>query len=80
MYSVKLVQRKIWADFEDMSESEQQQQQQQTTTSARRIRINHQLTDITSSTPTDHQTRKRHGSEQESWQSNLVFLLFFVLR
>jgi hypothetical protein len=47
------------ADFEDMSESEQQQ-----TTSARRIRINHPLADITSSTPTDQQTRKRQESEQ----------------
>jgi hypothetical protein len=48
------------ADFEDMSESEQQQ----TTTSARRMRINHQLSDLPSSTPSDHQTRKQHENEQ----------------
>ncbi|CAF4241140.1 unnamed protein product [Rotaria socialis] len=48
---------KNMADFEDMSESEQQ------TTSARRIRINHQLSDIASSTPTDQQTRKRQDTE-----------------
>jgi hypothetical protein len=50
---------KNMADFEDMSESEQQQ-----TTSARRMRINHPLSDLTSSTPTDQQTRKQHESEQ----------------
>ncbi len=51
---------KNMADFEDMSESEQQQ----TTTSARRMRINHQLSDLPSSTPSDHQTRKQHENEQ----------------
>jgi hypothetical protein len=55
------------ADFEDMSESEQQQTTTTTTTttnSARRMRINHQLSDIPSSTPTDHPTRKKHENEQ----------------
>jgi len=54
---------KNMADFEDMSESEQQQTTT-TTTSARRMRINHQLSDIPSSTPTDHPTRKQHENEQ----------------
>ncbi|CAF3868679.1 unnamed protein product [Rotaria sp. Silwood2] len=48
---------KNMADFEDMSESEQQP------TTARRMRINHQLSDIASSTPTDQQTRKRQDNE-----------------
>jgi hypothetical protein len=51
---------KNMADFEDMSESEQKQQ----TTAARRMRINHQLAEVTSSTPTDRPSRKRHESEQ----------------
>ncbi|CAF0871243.1 unnamed protein product [Adineta ricciae] len=54
-------------DFDDMSESEQQQQQQQQqqqTTCARRMRINHPLSDMVSSTPSDQQTRKRLESEQ----------------
>jgi hypothetical protein len=57
---------KNMADFEDMSESEQQQTTTTTTTtnSARRMRINHPLSDIPSSTPTDHPTRKQHENEQ----------------
>ena len=62
---------KNMADFEDMSESEQQQTTTTTptttttttTASARRIRLNPQISDLTSSTSTDHPARKRHESE-----------------
>ncbi len=50
---------KNMADFEDMSESEQQ------SISARRMRINQQLSDMTS-TPADQQTRKRQDTEQNT--------------
>ncbi|CAF3022682.1 unnamed protein product [Rotaria sp. Silwood2] len=48
---------KNMTDFEDMSESEQQP------TSARRMRINHQLSDIGSSTPIHQQNRKRQDND-----------------